>query len=115
MNWIKKTLIFTMLSIAFLLVFKADSKNIEKTNQENARSFYSNNNLHSSVFIQPHFTHSFIVHGKSNQPTVTKWFTLFSYNTPNLKTQQSFHLFLRQDINRCVIVSLLIFPFHFFW
>jgi hypothetical protein len=115
MNWIQRTVVFIGLSIAFVFAFNADPISIEKNPLEKSSSSFSNENIHSSVFIQPQSSASFTLNCKTGDYTITKWFENFLIATPDFKVLDCFNTFLNQDINRCEKVSLLLFPFHYFW
>ncbi|MET0759665.1 MAG: hypothetical protein ABWZ56_04545 [Flavobacterium sp.] len=115
MNWIKKTLVFTVLSIVSLFAFKGEQDAITQIQQENSSSNFSNDSIHASAFIQPQVTNTFTVNHKADSPVFIKWFDNFLFKIPDFKISKHLNTFLIQDINRCENVSLLLFPFHFFW
>lgn len=115
MNWIKKTFFFIGLSLVLLFAFNANKSPVEKIQIEKNGSSFSPDGIHSSVFIQPQATNSFGLHYKTTDYTIAKYLENFQVITPDFKVIKSFTRYAKQDINRCQTVSLLLFPFHYFW
>jgi hypothetical protein len=115
MNWIRKTIIFIGLSIVFLFVFNTNGSVVDKIQSAKTESSFSVDGIHSSVFIQPQNSSITTSPHKTPDFSVSKYFENLLVVIPDLKIGASFILFANQDINRCEMVSLLLFPFHFFW
>ncbi|MFV8342741.1 hypothetical protein [Flavobacterium sp. XS2P39] len=115
MNWIQKSAIFIGLSLVLLFAFNANESVIAKIHVEKPDSSFSADSIHSSVFIQPQLSSPFVLHHKTIDYTIAKYFENFLIVIPDLKGCTLFTRFEKQDINRCEMVSLLLFPFHFFW
>ena len=115
MNWIRKTIIFIGLSIVFLFAFNANGSIVDKIQSAKTDSSISVDGIHSSVFIQPQTSSILTSPHKTPDFSVSKYFENLLVVIPDLKIGASFTLFANQDINRCEMVSLLLFPFHFFW
>jgi hypothetical protein len=115
MNWIRKTLVFIGLSIVFLFAFNANGSVVDKIQSAKTDSSISVDGIHSSVFIQPQTSSISTSPHKTPDFSVSKYFENLLVVIPDLKIGASFTLFTNQDINRCEMVSLLLFPFHFFW
>lgn len=115
MNWTKKTLVFTVLSIVLLFAFKGENITVEHIQQENSSSYFSNDSIHASAFLQPQVAPTFLANCKVDNPVLAKWFDTFLIEAPDLKILKHLNTFQIQDINRCENVSLLLFPFHSFW
>ncbi|MFV7235939.1 hypothetical protein [Flavobacterium sp. ZB4R12] len=115
MNWIQKTVVFIGLSLVLLFAFNASESSIEKIQLEKSSSSFSADPIHSSVFIQPQVSGTFTLHYKTTDYTIAKYFENFLIVIPDFKVNTFFSRFAKQDINRCETVSLLLFPFHFFW
>jgi hypothetical protein len=115
MNWIRKTIIFIGLSIVFLFAFNANESVVEKIQLEKTDSSLSVDGIHSSVFIQPQAVSSLASPDKNPHFSVSKYFENLLVVIPDLKIDTLFTPFANQDINRCEMVSLLLFPFHYFW
>jgi hypothetical protein len=115
MNWIKKTVVFIGLSIVLLFAFSANQSPIEKIKIEKTSSSFSPDSIHSSVFIQPHANNIVGFHYKTTDYTIAKYLENFQVAISDFKVLKFFSRHAKQDINRCEMVSLLLFPFHYFW
>lgn len=115
MNWIQKTVVFIGLSIILLFALTANQSPVEKIQLEKSSASFSPDTIHSSVFIQPQATGTFGLDYKTTDHTIVKYFENFLIVTPDFKVSTFFTPYAKQDINRCEMVSLLLFPFHFFW
>ena len=115
MNWIRKTIIFIGLSIAFAFAFSANEVPVNKIQIEKQDSSFSIDSIHSSVFIQPQASNSIASPQKTTDFSIVKYFENYLIVIPDLKISRFFSLYANQDINRCEMVSLLLFPFHYFW
>ncbi|MBA4275755.1 MAG: hypothetical protein C0430_03205 [Flavobacterium sp.] len=115
MNWIRKTFIFIAFSIVFLFAFTANKSAVDKIPSAKNNSSFSVDGIHSSVFIQPQASSIVTPPHKTADFSASKYFETLLVVIPDLKISTTFTLFANQDINRCEMVSLLLFPFHFFW
>ena len=115
MNWFRKTLVFIGLLIAFLFAFSASEAPIHTIKSEKSSSSVSVDSIHSSDFIQPQVSNTFTSYHKTPDYTIAKYLENFLIVIPDFKIRTFFIRFAKQDINRCEMVSLLLFPFHFFW
>ena len=115
MNWIKKTIIFIGLTLVFAFVFSANKTNVEKIQIEKNDSAFSVQSNHSLVFIQPQASNGLTFAQKTTDFSVVKYFDNYLAVILDLKTSIPFTAFANQDINRCEMVSILLFPFHYFW
>ena len=115
MNWFRKTLVFIGLSIAFLFAFNANDPTVDSNKIEKSSSSVSVDSIHSSDFIQPQVSNTFTSYHKTPDYTSVKYLENFLIVIPDFKSSTFFIRFAKQDINRCEMVSLLLFPFHFFW
>ena len=115
MNWIQKTAFFIGLSIVLLFAFNANEATVEKIEIEKTSSSFSPDGIHSSVFIQPQATNIFGLHYKTTDYTIAKYLENFHVTTRDFTVIKPFTRYAKQDINRCQTVSLLLFPFHYFW
>ena len=114
MNWIQKTAVFIGLSIALLFAFNANEVVVNKIQIEKTDSSFSVDGIHSSVFIQPQANTGFASPLKIHDFFISKYFENYLVVVPDLKIDTLFTLFANQDIDRCEMVSLLLFPFHYF-
>ena len=115
MNWFRKTLVFIGLSIALLFAFTANDATVDSNKIEKSSSSVSVDSIHSSDFIQPQVSNTFTSYHKTPDYTSVKYLENFLIEIPDFKSSTFFIRFAKQDINRCEMVSLLLFPFHFFW
>jgi hypothetical protein len=115
MNWLRKTLVFIGLLTAFLFAFNANETTIDTNQVEESNSWVSIDSIYSSAFIQPQVSNIFTLFHKVPDYTIAKYLENFLITIPDSKISTLFIRFDNQDINRCEMVSLLLFPFHFFW
>lgn len=115
MNWFRKTVIFIGLIVVFLFAFSANEIPNPITQSEKTSSSLSFDSIHSSDFIQPHVNNLFTSQQKTPDYSISKYLENFLIAILDFKRNISFIRFAKQDINRCEMVSLLLFPFHFFW
>ena len=115
MNWIRKIVVLIGFSIVFLVAFNADENRIDTIQSQKSSSTFSDDRIHSSIFIQPQALPTFALNSKTTTAGIAKWFENFLVAIPDFKVLNLFNTFLNQDINRCEKVSLLLFPFHYFW
>ena len=115
MNWIRKFLVFIGFTIAFLLAFSANEVAIDKIQFEKQESSLSVEKIHSLAFIEPQASHNLSATNKTPDFSFSKYLENYLVSIPSLKIGIPFTFFANQDINRCEMVSLLLFPFHIFW
>ena len=115
MNWIRKTIIFIGFTIAFAFAFGANQVSVDKIQIEKQDSSFSVDSIHSSVFIQPQASSSFASPQKTPDFSVAKYFENYLIVIPDFKISTHLTVYVNQNINRCEKVSLLLFPFHYFW
>lgn len=115
MDWIRKTIVFIGLSIVFLFAVNANEAVVKKIQPAKTDSSFAVDGIHSLVFIQPQAGVTFASPQKTPDFSVSKYFENLLVVLPEVETVGHYSLFANQDINRCEMVSLLLFPFHFFW
>jgi len=115
MNWIRKTVIFIGFTISILFAFSANEISVNKIQLEKQESSLSIEKIHSSVFVEPQLSNTFTSPQKTSQFSFSKYLDNYSVVIPDFKIGTFFPHFANQDINRCEMVSLLLFPFHIFW
>ena len=103
------------LSIAFLFASHANRNAVIKIQIEKTDSTFSVDGIHSSVFIQPQASISIASPQKTSDSFISKHLENYLVISPNLKVDILFTLFKNPDINPHKRVSLLLFPFHYFW
>jgi hypothetical protein len=115
MNWFRKTLAFVGLLIVFLFAFNVNEATVDSIKIEKSSSSVSVDNIHSSDFIQPQVSNTFTSYHKTLDYSIARYLENFLNVIPDFKISTIYLRFAKQDINRCQMVSLLLFPFHFFW
>lgn len=115
MNWIRKTILIIGLSLVFLFAFNANESPGHSSEIEKTSSSFLPDSIHTSVFIQPQFSTTFILNYKASNSTFVKYLERFLVAIPEFKIKILFNSYANQDINRCEMVSLLLFPYHSFW
>ncbi|TDE02168.1 hypothetical protein [Flavobacterium hiemivividum] len=115
MNWIRKTIFIMGLSLVLLFAFNADKSLGHSIEIEKSVSVFSSDNIHTSAFIQPQISNIFVVLQKTSNSSLLKYLDSFLTAIPDFKIKTLFNRFANQDINRCEMVSLLLFPYHSFW
>lgn len=115
MNWIRKIFVFIGLLLVFSFAFTANEISISNVPIEKSKPSLSIEKIHSSAFIQPQASHLLPFSQKNPDFSFSKYLENYLEINSDLKIGISFPFFANQDINRCEMVSLLLFPFHIFW
>jgi hypothetical protein len=118
MNWIRKTITFVGLLMLFLSAYNADKVSIDVIQPEKTGSNFTYDNIQTSAFIQPQGSFHVIADVKTNYPsppTLSKWFDAFLIVIPDYKIQRSISNFASQTLNQSKKISILLYPFHYFW
>lgn len=115
MKWIKNIALISVLMTVFLVFGKEDRKTIT-IEFATKKSIEQIDFLKASAFVHQEVSQNIGINSRADLPGYAKWFENFyniSFTSFNaLKTDANF---ARQDINRCLNVSILLFPFHIFW
>ena len=115
MNWVKKTVFFIGLIFLFCVAFSAtEYSSLIKVEKPSSTKF-SLESIQDHAFIQPqpHYTANVQLEKDSNP--LIKWQAAFLTASAAVKKLSCSKAYINQDINRCEKVSILLFPFHFFW
>lgn len=117
MNWIRKTIVFVGLLMLFLSAYNADKVAIDVIQPQKTDSNFTHDSIHTSAFIQPQAGFHVVADVKTNypSPTLTKWFDTFLIVIPDCKIQRSISNFANQTLNQSKKISILLYPFHYFW
>lgn len=115
MNWIRKTIIFIGLTLVFAFAYSANETTVEEIQMEKQDSSFSVGRNHSSVFIEPQNNNLVASTQKIVDYSIAKYLENYLVVIPDLKFSTTLSVYANQDINRCEMVSLLLFPFHYFW
>lgn len=115
MTFFKKILVFSAI-VAVLFFISHEKKAISiETAAEKPQSFYGDEGLHSLAFIQPQAEHHVVSENKTGSVFYANWFSSHINFKAVFKVLNPLQKYFLQDANRCESVSMLIFPFHFFW
>lgn len=115
MKWIKNIALFSVFLIAFLFANTSEGKVIGAV-QNNKKSIEQVDFLRASAFVNQEISIHSISNPRADLPVYAKWFeSYYDISFSGFSTCKATAAFLRQDINRCDKVSILLFPFHFFW
>jgi hypothetical protein len=114
MKWIKKIALISVLMTVFL-VFGKENKKTFTIDYATKKSIERVDFLKNSAYISQEIAQN-LVGSRADLQIYIKWFESF-YNIgfSEFSIFKASATFLRQDINRCENVSILLFPFHLFW
>lgn len=114
MNWNRKAVIFIGFIIVFLFAFNANKNAVDYIHVEKSKSNFSVDSIHTSAFIEPQTSNTLVPQKTPNFPIV-KYLENYLVIALDVRISTFFTNYKNQDINRCKMVSLLLFPFHYFW
>lgn len=114
MNWIRKTVIFVSLLIMAFFAVQANQATVQKIESEKSDTNFSNDYVDASDFIQPQASYQFAANIKTSHPLV-KWFDSLLMTIPAHQVVKSTSNFANQFLNQSKKISLLLYPFHYFW
>ena len=115
MNWIRKTVIFVSLLILAFFVSQESNAAIQKIDSKKTATNFSKDYTDSLAFIQPHASYQFAANVKTNHSGIIKWFGSLLVVMPQHLIAKSATNFANQFSTQSRKISLLLFPFHFFW
>lgn len=115
MNWIRKTVIFVSLLIAVLFAFQADQNVVQISELQKSEHTFSVDNNDALAFIQPSVSYPILASTKTNYPAVLKWFDAILIEIPAYQSIAFANNFANQCFNQSKKLSILLYPFHFFW
>lgn len=119
MKWIKNIVVFFVFLASFLFTQTGEAKAFDTASIPlplNKKSIEQVDFLKASALINQEVSIHSISNPRADLPTYAKWFELY-YNISfsGFSACEATAAFLKQDINRCLNVSILLFPFHIFW
>lgn len=117
MKWIKNITVFFVFLASFLFTQTGEAKAFGTSSIPlNKKSIEQVDFLKASALINQEVSIHSISNPRADLPTYAKWFELY-YNISfsGFSACEATAAFLKQDINRCLNVSILLFPFHIFW
>lgn len=115
MNWIRKTIIFVSLLIITLFAFQASEAGVPKIENKKMNPAFCVQNVDTSEFIQPQASYHFAANIKTSQPVLIKWFDSLLMTISCHQVVKSTTNFANQFSNQSKKISLLLYPFHYFW
>lgn len=115
MNCIRKTVIFVSLLIIAFFALQANEISIEKTEKTKTDTNFSVDFTDSLSFIQPQGNYQFVGNIKTSYPNIAKWFESVFLIIPVNKAVFSASNFSNQHSGHSTKLSLLLYPFHYFW
>lgn len=115
MNWIRKTFIFASLLIIAFFAFQANEVAVPKIEKQKTDPAFSIENVDTSEFIQPQASYQFAANIKTSYPNVIKWFNSLLITIPGHHVIKSTSNFANQFLNQSQKISVLLYPFHYFW
>ncbi|PWB24495.1 hypothetical protein [Flavobacterium sp. HTF] len=115
MNRIRKTVIFISFLVIAFFAAQANSTSIEKTENTKTDTNLSVEIPDSLSFIQPQASYHFVGNIKTNYPALAKWFDSILMIIPAHEAVKSVSNFNNQHLGQSTRLSLLLYPFHYFW
>jgi len=115
MKWIKNIALISVLMTVFLVFGKEDKKTFT-IDYATKKSIEQIDFLKASAFVNQEVSQNIGVSSRADLPAYAKWFeTYYTIGFSDFSVFKKSSVFARQDINRCLNVSVLLFPFHIFW
>ncbi|PKW20053.1 hypothetical protein [Flavobacterium lindanitolerans] len=117
MKWIKNITVFFIFLVSLFFSQTEEAKAFGAISiPQNKKSIEQVDFLKASAFINQEISINSISNPRADLPTYAKWFEFYyDVSFSGFSTCKATAAFLKQDINRCLNVSILLFPFHFFW
>jgi hypothetical protein len=115
MNWLRKTIIFASLLIIASFAFQASEVVVPKIDAQKTDPTFSIETVDTSEFIQPQASYQFAANVKTSHPILIKWFDSLLMTIPGHQIIKSTSNFANQFLNQSKKISLLLYPFHYFW
>lgn len=115
MKWIKNIALISVLLAVFLVFGKKDKKaySIDFSSKKTIEQI---DFLKASAFAKQETAQRLGNTSRADLPIYAKWFeSFYSSSFSEFSLFKANTIFARQDINRCSKVSILLFPYHFFW
>lgn len=115
MKWVKNIAIISVLMTVFLVFGKKDKKTFT-IDYATKKSIEQIDFLKASAFVNQEVSQNIAVSSRADLPAYVKWFeTFYNVSFSDFNVFKTLAIFAKQDINRCLNVSILLFPFHIFW
>lgn len=94
---------------------QANEAAVQKIETQKTDTNFSIESTDSLAFIQPQTSYQLIANIKTNHPAVIKWFDALLMIIPSHQVIKSASNFANQYSLQSKKVSLLLYPFHYFW
>lgn len=115
MKWIKNIALISVLMTIFLVFGRKDKKTFA-FDFTPKKSIEQIDFLKASAFVNQEINQNSVASSRADLPIYVKWFeSFYNISFSQFSSFKATATFLRQDINRCETVSILLFPFHLFW
>lgn len=112
----RKIFVFIGLLVLLAVVFSTNTTALTQVKANQSKNDFSVEKINSSPFIQPHTISFTSLQGKGNNNNpIVRWYAAIVVLKPLIKKQLTTHSFSDQTISRSEKISILLFPFHFFW
>jgi hypothetical protein len=115
MGWIHKTFIFISILFIGFFAIQAEQVTVEKIETKKSDTNFSKDHVDTSDFIQPQTSYHFAANIKLSQPGLIKWFDSLLVLIPVHQLVNSVSNFTNQYTLQSKKISLLLYPFHYFW
>lgn len=117
MKWIKNIMVFFVFLASLLFTPTEEAKAFGTVSIPlNKKSIEQVDFLKATALISQEISIHSISNPRADLPTYAKWFeSYYDISFSGFSTCETTTAFLKQDINRCLNVSILLFPFHIFW
>lgn len=115
MKWIKNIVLISVLMTVFVVFGKEDKKTFT-IDYATKKSIERIDFLKTSAYINQEINQNSVASSRADLPIYVKWFeSFYNISFSEFSVFKATTTFLRQDINRCENVSILLFPYHLFW
>lgn len=115
MKWIKNIVLISVLMTVFVVFGKEDKKTFT-IDYATKKSIERIDFLKTSAYLSQEINQNSVASSRADLPIYVKWFeSFYNISFSEFSVFKASTTFLRQDINRCKNVSILLFPYHLFW
>lgn len=98
------------------IVFGKENKKTIQIDYASKNSIEQIDFLKASAFVHQEVSQNIGINSRADLPAYVKWFeTFYNISFSDFSVFKTTAVFAKQDINRCLNVSILLFPFHIYW
>ena len=115
MYTMRKIIVFIGLLVLLSVVLSTNKTALPQVKANQSQTDFSVGKINSYPFIQPHTISFTSLQSKGNNNPIVKWYAAIVVLKPLIKKQLATPSFSDQTISRSEKISILLFPFHFFW